>query len=119
MLIKTEKENLRSTDVKGNTTAPNQLKKLVIKENIEGEEGCDCEHTEEILGQLGFTLEDMEDEDIMAEVNSIMNGKYGMEEAVVLKDPAGNIQYAKDDNEASDITNQARTKGVQLTKTRV
>ena len=42
-----------------------------------------------------------------------------MEEAVVVKDDAGNIQYAKDDNEASTIMNNARTKGVQLTKSRV
>jgi hypothetical protein len=42
-----------------------------------------------------------------------------VKEAVALKDKAGNIQYAKDDAEASNIQNQARTKNVILTKTKV
>lgn len=37
-------------------------------------------------------------------------------EAIAVKDKAGNIQYAKDDSEATDIVNQAKQKGVQLTK---
>lgn len=117
---KYEKGNLRPEELKkDNHKAPNQFKKSTLKENHEQEGSCGCEHTDEVLQSLGLTESDLEDEDIYAEVNSILQGKYGMEEAVVLKDPAGNVQYAKDDNEATDITNNARTKGVQLTKTRV
>lgn len=42
-----------------------------------------------------------------------------IEEAVALKDPVGNIQYVKNDSEASAIEKQARDKGVRLTKTRM
>jgi hypothetical protein len=42
-----------------------------------------------------------------------------MEEAIALKDKAGNTQYAKDSTEASNIERAARTKGVILTKTQV
>lgn len=37
-------------------------------------------------------------------------------EAIALKDKAGNIQYAKDSTEASNIEKAAKTKGVTLTK---
>jgi hypothetical protein len=40
-------------------------------------------------------------------------------EAFALKDKAGNVQYAKDNAEASDIKNQARLKGVMLKQTTV
>jgi hypothetical protein len=40
-----------------------------------------------------------------------------MEEAIALKDKAGNIQYAKDSTEASNIERAAKSKGVTLTKT--
>lgn len=40
-------------------------------------------------------------------------------EAFALKDKAGNVQYAKDSTEASDIQNKAKEKGVALTKTNV
>lgn len=40
-------------------------------------------------------------------------------EAFALKDKAGNVQYAKDNTEASDIQNKAKAKGVTLTKTSV
>jgi DNA-directed RNA polymerase subunit F len=40
-----------------------------------------------------------------------------MEEAIALKDKAGNVQYAKDSTEASNIERAAKTKGVTLTKT--
>jgi hypothetical protein len=39
-----------------------------------------------------------------------------MEEAIALKDKAGNVQYAKDSTEASNIEKAAKTKGVTLTK---
>ena len=42
-----------------------------------------------------------------------------MEEAIALKDKAGNTQYAKDSTEASNIERAARTKGVILTKMNV
>jgi hypothetical protein len=42
-----------------------------------------------------------------------------MEEAIALKDKAGNTQYAKDSTEASNIERAAKTKGVTLTKTQV
>ena len=42
-----------------------------------------------------------------------------MEEAIALKDRAGNTQYAKDSTEASNIERAAKTKGVILTKTQV
>lgn len=42
-----------------------------------------------------------------------------MEEAIALKDKAGNTQYAKDSTEASNIERAAKTKGVILTKTQV
>lgn len=110
-----------------------------LKENLEGEECSDCERAPEldldeltpqqrkIVGKIveewGLTEYDLEDDDVLEEIaielNKITNGKYGMEEAVAVKDAAGNIQYAKDDNEATTIMNNARTKGVQLTKSRV
>jgi hypothetical protein len=42
-----------------------------------------------------------------------------VDEAIALKDRAGNIQYAKDSTEASNIEKNARTKGITLTKTTV
>ncbi len=42
-----------------------------------------------------------------------------MEEAIALKDKAGNTQYAKDSTEASNIERAAKAKGVILTKTPV
>ena len=39
-----------------------------------------------------------------------------IEEAIALKDKAGNIQYAKDSTEASNLERSARAKGVTLTK---
>jgi hypothetical protein len=42
-----------------------------------------------------------------------------MDEAIGLKDRAGNIQYAKDSTEATNIERAAKTKGVILTKTQV
>jgi len=136
---KSEKENLRPEELKKDLTAPNQLKKVTIKENHEEGECSDCERAPEldleeltpvqrkIVGQIvedwGLTEYDLEDEDVLDEIatelNKITGGKYGMEEAVVVKDKAGNVQYAKDDNEATGIINNARTKGVQLTKSRV
>lgn len=42
-----------------------------------------------------------------------------VDEAIALKDKAGNIQYAKDSTEASTIEKNAKTKGITLTKTTV
>ena len=42
-----------------------------------------------------------------------------VDEAIALKDKAGNIQYAKDSTEASNIERNAKTKGITLTKTAV
>ena len=50
---------------------------------------------------------------------AVGNEEGEMEEAIALKDKAGNTQYAKDSTEASNIERAARTKGVILTKTQV
>jgi hypothetical protein len=42
-----------------------------------------------------------------------------VDEAIALKDKAGNIQYAKDSTEASNIEKNAKSKGITLTKTAV
>jgi hypothetical protein len=42
-----------------------------------------------------------------------------VDEAIALKDKAGNIQYAKDSTEASTIEKNAKSKGITLTKTAV
>ena len=42
-----------------------------------------------------------------------------LDEGIALKDKAGNVTYAKDDNEANQTINNARTKNVQLTKQNV
>ena len=47
---------------------------------------------------------------------SIDEVKSMVQEAIALKDKAGNIQYAKDSTEASNIERAAKTKGVTLTK---
>jgi hypothetical protein len=50
---------------------------------------------------------------------SVGNEDGEIEEAIALKDKAGNTQYAKDSTEASSIERVAKTKGVILTKTPV
>ena len=42
-----------------------------------------------------------------------------MEEAIALKDKAGNTQYAKDSTEATNLERAAKIKGVTLTKMNV
>jgi hypothetical protein len=73
-----------------------------------------------VLGQIieewGLVESDMEDPEVMEELTDEFQKRWGIEEAVAVKDRAGNIQYAKDDSEAADLVNNARTKGVQLTK---
>lgn len=49
----------------------------------------------------------------------VREAKEKMEEAIALKDRAGNTQYAKDSTEASNIERSAKSKGVILTKTSV
>lgn len=56
-------------------------------------------------------------ENLMAMVREAKAKK--MEEAIALKDKAGNTQYAKDSTEASNIERAAKAKGVILTKTAV
>jgi hypothetical protein len=50
---------------------------------------------------------------------AIGNKDEEMEEAIALKDKAGNTQYAKDSTEASNIERAAKAKGVTLTKMNV
>jgi len=50
---------------------------------------------------------------------SISDLTHPIDEAVVLKDKAGNITYAKDNTEATSLSNAARMKGVQLTKSNI
>jgi len=49
----------------------------------------------------------------------VMDEKNDLEEGIALKDKAGNISYVKDDREATDKMNDARQKGIQLTKQNV
>jgi len=72
-----------------------------------------------IIDEWGLIEADMEDSDIMDELADEFqkrNQEGTVDEAIALKDKAGNVQYAKDDSEANNILNQARTKNVQLTK---
>ena len=181
---KTEKENQRPEEVTKQTLdAIGKGKKNVIRENIDGE-GCECDFMAPILSDLGFTEEDLQDEDIKAEVDaevkrrselnedhtpgektislraliklanlagdhlpdakdalndlgveygeqipldsvkgvlsnydlSISDLTHPIDEAVALKDKAGNVTYAKDSSEATAVSNAARMKGVQLTQ---
>lgn len=131
---KLEKANLRPEELKKDLTAKNQLVKgKVLKEGVSdlGEDCESCERKEldidimsegqlQVLGQIidewGLVESDMEDPDIMEELTNEFQKRWGLEEAIAVKDKAGNIQYAKDDSEATNIMNAARTKGVQLTK---
>lgn len=132
---KTEKENLRPTELKKDFKAPNQIKKgKTLKENFEEEECDGCSRSEldldelnplhkqlmdDIIEEWGLNEFDLQDDDIMSEVEAEIHNrstKHGMEEGVALKDKAGNVQYAKDDSEANQMMNAARMKNVQLTK---
>ena len=115
---KQEKSNLRPEELKKNMTAPNQMVKgKMLKENSRSKK----EIIGDIVEEWGLTKYDMEDDDvideILAEYNKRVNGD--IDEAIAVKDKAGNVQYAKDDSEANNIMNQARTKGVQMTKQNV
>jgi hypothetical protein len=57
--------------------------------------------------------------DYLESALAVGNEEGEMEEAIALKDKAGNTQYAKDSTEASNIERVAKTKGVILTKTQV
>jgi hypothetical protein len=57
--------------------------------------------------------------DYLESALAVGNEEEEMDEAIVLKDKAGNTQYAKDSTEASNIERAAKTKGVILTKTQV
>jgi len=141
---KQEKEKLEPTELKKDMTAPNQMKKgKKLKENLdqyysqEGDDECNgCNREQEeldidvmnpneleilskIIDEWGLIEADMEDSDIMDELADEFqkrNQEGTVDEAIALKDKAGNVQYAKDDSEANNILNQARTKNVQLTK---
>jgi len=56
-------------------------------------------------------------DNLMAMVREAKEKK--IDEAIALKDKAGNIQYAKDSTEASNIERNAKTKGIILTKSNV
>jgi hypothetical protein len=57
--------------------------------------------------------------DYLESALAVGNEEGEMEEAIALKDKAGNTQYAKDSTEASNIERAAKSKGVILTKTPV
>jgi hypothetical protein len=57
--------------------------------------------------------------DYLESALAVGNEEGEMEEAIALKDKAGNTQYAKDSTEASNIERAAKTKGVILTKMNV
>lgn len=59
------------------------------------------------------------DSSIISKLKEIVKKIKLKKEAFALKDKAGNVQYAKDSTEASDIQNKAKAKGVMLTKTSV
>lgn len=59
------------------------------------------------------------DSSIISKLKEIVKKIKLKKEAFALKDKAGNLQYAKDSTEASDIQNKAKAKGVMLTKTSV
>lgn len=137
---KLEKANLRPEELGKVKTAKNQLERnKVLKENLDqyytqdfgGEECESCEREEldfdqltpeqsqlisQIAEEWGLTNQDFEDDDIIEELEAELERRSGIEEAVAVKDKAGNVQYAKDDSEATNIMNAARAKGVQLTK---
>jgi hypothetical protein len=139
---KQDKADLDYTELGKETNSKNQMVKgKVIKENLDqyytqDEEECeDCERSDmdidtmspqdlEILGQIieewGLTEYDLNDEEVIEELADELTRRHGgIEEAIAVKDKSGNIQYAKDDNEATNMMNSAKTKGVQLTKTNV
>jgi hypothetical protein len=127
---KQEKENKRPEEVNKNNLTTKGPKNL-MKESHEECESCEREMDVdtmdpsqlELLGTIidewGLVESDMEDEDVMEELADEFYKRWGLEEAIAVKDKAGNIQYAKDDGEATNIMNAARTKGVQLTKQNV
>lgn len=104
-----------------------------IKSLNENFDNCDCELdldnltpeqqqvVAEIVEEWGLTENDLEDDDVMEELENELYNRLDrdIEEAVVVKDKAGNIQYAKDDMEATNMMNSARAKGVQLTKSNI
>jgi len=79
----------------------------------------ELERLSKIIEEWGLTEYDLEDSDVIEELADEFQKRWGLEEAIAVKDKAGNIQYAKDDSEATDIVNQAKQKGVQLTKQNV
>lgn len=138
-----EKNNFREEELGKTKNAPNQMEKgKVLKEHFEdygheeGQcEGCEREELDiemlspekkQILGEIieewSLTEYDLNDDDVLDELAEELerrsNGET-VDEGIAIKDKAGNVQYAKDDNEATQVINNARTKNVILTKTRV
>ena len=107
------------------------------QEESEECEGCNREQSEldidvmdpneleilsKIIDEWGLIETDMEDSDIMEELANEFqkrNQDGTVDEGIAVKDTAGNVQYAKDDNEANTMINNARTKNVKLTKSNV
>lgn len=80
----------------------------------------ELERLSKIIEEWGLTEFDLEDSDVIEELTIEFQRREGdIDEAIAVKDKAGNIQYAKDDSEATDLVNTARTKGVQLVKQNV
>lgn len=74
-----------------------------------------------LIEEWGLTEYDLDDDDVLDELAAEINSRAKMNEddlgeALAIKDAAGNVQYAKDDREATNVINQAKTKGVQLQK---
>jgi DNA-binding transcriptional MocR family regulator len=100
----------------------NRNKSGLITDKMSQEDLAKLSH---LIEEWGLTEQDLNDEDIIDELatqfmndNSRMN-ENDLEEGIALKDKAGNISYVKDDREATDKMNDARQKGIQLTKQNV
>jgi hypothetical protein len=82
----------------------------------------ELERLSRIIEEWGLTEYDLEDSDVIEELADefLRRGEEGdLEEGIALKDKAGNISYVKDDAEANQKMNDARAKGIQLTKQNV
>ena len=81
----------------------------------------ELERLSRIIEEWGLTEYDLEDSDVIEELADefLRRNGNGLEEGIALKDKAGNISYVKDDAEANQKMNDARAKGIQLTKQNV
>lgn len=143
---KQESQDLEYTELGKETKAKNQMiKGKMLKENLDqhysqdGDEDCEScnrdlpeldmdvmdsnelERLSKIIEEWGLTEYDLNDEDVIEELAAEFQKREGndLEEGIALKDKAGNITYAKDEAEATQKMNDARTKNIQLTKQNV